>query len=58
MASISQKLAEILDEYNMVQFHQLDYKDNENIQQILFIADSILQYGEGLEPQTKDFDIS
>jgi len=49
-------LAKVLDDYSLVKFFPLDITNEENIQDLLIMIDTTVQYGEDLDVKTKDFE--
>lgn len=51
---LNRALAELVDDYSMVNFVPLDIRDEESIQYVLSCVDNCIQFGEDLEPKIKD----
>jgi GTPase SAR1 family protein len=49
--ALNEKLAKLLDDYDMVSFLPLDISDEESIEMVLLQADHAIQYGEEAEPK-------
>jgi len=49
-------LAKVLDDYSLVKFFPLDITNEENIQDLLIMIDTTVQYGEDLDVKTQDFE--
>ena len=52
----TESYAKLIQDYSLVSFYPLNLKDFENVSDILFTIDMILQYGETTDVQTRDFD--
>ncbi|KAF4721701.1 GPN-loop GTPase 3, partial [Perkinsus olseni] len=55
MKHLTIKMAELLQEYSLVSFTQVDRDDEENIERLLEMVNLAIQYGENLEPEDKDY---
>jgi len=55
-ARLNQALAELVDDYSMVNFLPLDITDEDSIQFVLSHIDNAIQYGEDAEPKARDHD--
>lgn len=51
---LNHALAELVDDYSMVNFIPLDIRNEESIQYLLSCVDNCIQYGEDLEPKLKE----
>ena len=49
--SLNQSLVQLIEEYSLVSFVRLDYKDEETLQVLLQMVDRCCQYGEDAEPK-------
>jgi hypothetical protein len=55
-AKLTEALATVMSSSNLVQFFPLDISDEESIGDLLLTIDNCIQYGEDLEPKTRDFE--
>ncbi|XP_078176355.1 P-loop containing nucleoside triphosphate hydrolases superfamily protein [Carex rostrata] len=55
-AKLNKALAEVVEEYSMVNFIPLDLRKESSIQYILSTIDSCIQYGEDADVKVRDFD--
>ncbi|KAF4683047.1 GPN-loop GTPase 3 [Perkinsus olseni] len=55
MKHLTIKMAELLQEYSLVSFTQVDRDDEESIERLLEMVNLAIQYGENLEPEDKDY---
>lgn len=53
---LSEAIGRIIEDFSLVKFFPLNIKSEENIQDILMMIDSAIQYGEDVDVRTKDFD--
>ncbi|XP_023333678.1 GPN-loop GTPase 3-like [Eurytemora carolleeae] len=53
---LSVALGRVLDDYSLVKFFPLDITSEENIQDLLIMIDTTIQYGEDLDTKTRDFE--
>lgn len=53
---LSVALGRVLDDYSLVKFFPLDITNEENLQDLLIMIDTTVQYGEDQDVKTKDFD--
>ena len=51
---LNNALAQIIDDFSMVQFVPLDNTDEESVANVLLQIDNAIQYGEDLEVKDKD----
>jgi len=54
---LNKSLAELVDDYNMVNFVPLDLRKESSIQYVLSYIDSCIQYGEDADVKVRDFDL-
>ncbi|CAL9153158.1 unnamed protein product [Musa hybrid cultivar] len=55
-ANLNKALAELIDDYSMVNFIPLDLRKESSIQYVLSCIDNCIQYGEDADVKIKDFD--
>eukprot|EP00088_Acartia_fossae_P010465 TRINITY_DN1522_c0_g1_i1.p1 TRINITY_DN1522_c0_g1~~TRINITY_DN1522_c0_g1_i1.p1 ORF type:complete len:277 (+),score=68.64 TRINITY_DN1522_c0_g1_i1:31-861(+) len=53
---LTSSLAKVLDDYSLVKFFPLDITNEENVQDLLIMIDTTVQYGEDLDVKTQDFE--
>jgi len=53
---LTASLAKVLDDYSLVKFFPLDITNEENVQDLLIMIDTTVQYGEDLDVKTADFE--
>ncbi|KRX06905.1 P-loop containing nucleoside triphosphate hydrolase [Pseudocohnilembus persalinus] len=53
--NLTQMLKETVQEYSMISMRPLDISDEDSIKQLLIDADSLIQFGENLEPDEKTY---
>lgn len=54
---LNQSMAQLVDDYSMVNFTPLDIKDEDSIQYLLSQVDNAIQFGEDAEPKLKDHEM-
>nr|CDS34102.1 ribosomal RNA methyltransferase [Hymenolepis microstoma] len=55
-ANLSCMLADIINRYSLVRFQHLNKEEEESIEDLLFVIDQCIQYGEDNEPMNRVFD--
>jgi len=53
---LTASLAKVLDDYSLVKFFPLDITNEENVQDLLIMIDTTVQYGEDLDVKTAEFE--
>jgi GTPase SAR1 family protein len=54
--ALTTSLARVLDDYSLVKFFPLDITNEENVQDLLIMIDTTVQYGEDLDVKTQEFE--
>ena len=51
---LTEAIGQVLDDYSMVKFAPLNIKNEESINDLLFMIDNCIQYGEDLDIRVRD----
>lgn len=54
--NLNKAIANVLEDYSLIQMLTLNIKDEESLDKVLYAADSIIQYGESEEPQDNQYE--
>lgn len=54
---LTETLGKLIEDFSLVRFYPLNIKNEENIANIFLTINTIIQYGEDLDVQDKDFDL-
>lgn len=56
-SKLTESLGRIIEDFSLVKFYPLNIKDEENIADIFFTINNIIQYGEDADVKAKDLDL-